>query len=67
MKICPSCGHQVSNKKKLTLSVDADLIEFAKQNKINISVMVENSLAAAKSDPIILKWIKEGYHKNEIG
>lgn len=67
MKVCPVCGHNIKTKKKLTLSVDADLIEFAKQNHINISRMLENLLIAAKNDSTILVAIKEGYPKNEIG
>jgi post-segregation antitoxin (ccd killing protein) len=52
MKSCPKCGH-VIDKRKLTLSVNGELIDFAKKHKINISELVENILTAAKNNQVV--------------
>jgi post-segregation antitoxin (ccd killing protein) len=52
MTKCPKCGHD-TNKRKLTLSVNSELIDYAKEHRINISEMVENILTAAKNNQIV--------------
>ena len=42
-RLCPHCGKCLS-KKKLTLSVNAELVEKAKQMGINISEFLEGKL-----------------------
>lgn len=49
--ICPKCGSNIEKTKKvkLTLSVDKDLVDFAKNKNINISRLLESHLAIIKS------------------
>lgn len=40
---CSNCGHE-TNKTKLTLSVDRELVKKAKEAKLNLSQVMENAL-----------------------
>ena len=40
---CVKCGHE-SNKQKLTLSIDKELIDKAKSKGINLSELMEKTL-----------------------
>lgn len=44
MNKCANCGYESTKKKKLTLSIDANIINEAKKQNINISEFLETQL-----------------------